>query len=208
MTIAVFDYGIGNLQSLTRAIEMGGGKVVLEADPTAILDADALVLPGVGTLAEAADRLRPAAHALRVALRSGFPCLGIGLGMQLLFEGGEEGMGHGLGVVPGSLRRMRARRVPHIGWNQVETMDDPLFTGIDGLVAYYANELVCEPDDPGDAIAWSTHEQDRFTAAVRRGATWGVQFRPEKSGAPGVHLIHNLLDAAARVTIGVSAGSR
>lgn len=199
MRIALFDYGAGNLHTLGRAIEMGGAEVVRQTDPAAMLDADALVLPGVGVFKDAANRLQSAAHAIRVALRSDFPCLGIGLGMQLLLEGSEEG-GNGLAVMPGVVRRSRSRRVPHVGWNGVEATDDALFAGVDGLLAYYANVLVCQPEDPGDVIAWSAHEQDRFAAAIHHGNTWGVQFHPEKSGLPGLRLIHNFLDAAARAT--------
>jgi glutamine amidotransferase len=80
-----------------------------------------------------------------------------------------------------------------MGWNDVETADDPLFDGLDGLVAYYANSFVCEPEDPAAAVAWSTLDGRRFTAGVRKGRTWGVQFHPEKSSVQGRRVIANFL---------------
>lgn len=127
MKVTLFDYGTGNLHSLAKALEAGGARVQVEADPTAAVDADALVLPGVGAFGAAAARLSAAAGELRAALDDGFPCLGICLGMQLLFDGSEEGPGVGLGVVPGRVRRLRAARVPQMGWNGLEParQDDP-----------------------------------------------------------------------------------
>lgn len=83
-----------------------------------------------------------------------------------------------------------------MGWNDVATTDDPLFEGLDGLVAYYANSFVCEPADPDVVVARTRYEADDFVAAVRSGQTWGVQFHPEKSSTPGRRLIHNFLAAA------------
>jgi glutamine amidotransferase len=134
---------------------------------------------------------------LHEALRAGKPCLGICLGMQLLFETSEEGLGAGLGVLSGHVRRVRAPRLPHMGWNQVIMADDPLFAGIDDMLAYYANSYVAQPTDETEVIGWTQYGTDRFPAAVRRGNVWGVQFHPEKSGAPGLRLIHNFLAQVA-----------
>jgi glutamine amidotransferase len=200
VTIALCDYGAGNLHSLAKALEAAGARVRIEPDPLRVLDADALVLPGVGAFGAAARRLAPAAAEIRRALEDGFPCLGVCLGMQLLFEWSEEGDGRGLGVLPGHVRRLRAGRVPHMGWNGVRSarMPDPLLAGLGDLVAYYANSFVVEPADPGAVIAWTVYERHRFPAAVRRGRTWGVQFHPEKSGAPGLRLIRNFVVEAGR----------
>jgi len=194
--IVVFDSRVGNLHSLAKALEAGGATVRIEPDPARLLDGDALVLPGVGSFGAAAARLAPAAADLRAALLDGFPALGICLGMQLLTEASDEGPGAGLGVVPGRVRRLRAPRVPHMGWNAVDAGADPLFDGTTPLVAYYANSYVVEPADPRSVIAWTEYEGERFPAAVRARNAWGVQFHPEKSGAPGLRLIRNFLEAA------------
>ncbi len=194
-TITLFDYGAGNLHSLAKAVERAGATVRVETDPAAAVEhTDALVLPGVGAFAAAAERLAPGRDAMRAALAGGLPSLGICLGMQLLFDDSDEGPGAGLGLLPGRVTRIRARRVPQIGWNAVEPADaaapDALVTASGLETAYYANSFVCRPDDPAACVtAWSAHEGDRFPAAVRAGGTVGVQFHPEKSSAPGVAFV-------------------
>lgn len=197
MRVALFDYGTGNLHSLGKALERGGGEVLIEADPLRALDADALVLPGVGAFGAAAAQLAPHAAQLRAALNDGLPCLGVCLGMQLLLESSEEGLGPGLGVISGRVRRLHARRIPHVGWNTAEPNEDPLFGGLENLAVYYANSFAADPADLADVIAWTEYDGDRFPAALRRGRTWGVQFHPEKSGAAGLALIANFLRQAA-----------
>ena len=189
MKVSIFDYGAGNLHSLAKAIEEPGVTVTCETDVQRAIDTDVLVLPGVGAFGLAAERLGNGRSAMRSALEQGLPCLGICLGMQLLFEGSEEGPGAGLGLIGGRVERMRARRIPHIGWNVVEGANDPLFQQAPLEIAYYANSFVCRPDDGDSVIAWSHHEDDRFAAAVRSGRTVGVQFHPEKSSEAGVRFI-------------------
>lgn len=196
MIVALIDYGVGNLHSLAKAIEAGGAEARIESDPARALQADAIVLPGVGAFGAAAARLAPALSDLRAALADGKPCLGICLGMQLLFEESEEGGGAGIGALRGKVTRLRGRRVPHMGWNMVENGPDPIFAGLDSMVAYYANSYIAEPD-PDDVIAWTDYQDVRFAAAVRHGRTWGVQFHPEKSDRPGLQLIRNFLREAA-----------
>jgi len=196
MRIALFDYGTGNLHSLRKALESTGHTVAIENNPVPALHADAVVLPGVGAFGDAAAKLAPFADPLRRAFEQGLPCLGVCLGMQLLFDASEEGGGAGLGVLHGRVRRLRAQRVPQMGWNAVEPGDDPLFEG-GSLVGYYANSYVVEPDDAATVIAWTEYAGERFPAAVRRGRTWGVQFHPEKSGSEGLRVIRNFLELAA-----------
>ena len=194
MRVTIFDYGAGNLHSLAKAIESAGVSVHLETDPVAALETDALVLPGVGAFGAAVARLAGGRDAMRSAIEDGLPCLGICLGMQLLFDRSDEGEGEGLGIIPGAVTRIDARRVPHIGWNTIEVVDDPLFARASLPIAYFANSYVCRPDSSAVVTAWTTHETDRFPAAVRRGRTVGVQFHPEKSSGAGVQLIHAFLD--------------
>jgi imidazole glycerol-phosphate synthase subunit HisH len=199
MRVTIFDYGAGNLHSLAKAIERGGVDVQVETDPVrAVVETDALVLPGVGAFGAAAERLAPGRVAMRDAVARGLPAIGICLGMQLLFDASDEGDGAGLGLIPGRVTRLRAERVPQIGWNTVEDTHDPLFDAAPLPIAYYANSFVCRPEDPSTVIAWSEHEEDRFPAAVRAGTAVGVQFHPEKSSSGGVRLLHAFLDEARR----------
>jgi len=91
------------------------------------------------------------------------------------------------------VRRLRARVVPQMGWNAVETADDPIFRGVTDLTAYFANSFVCDPADPDHAVAWSEHQGDRYVAGVRRFRTWGTQFHPEKSSHQGRRILANFL---------------
>jgi imidazole glycerol-phosphate synthase subunit HisH len=193
MNVTMVDFGIGNLHSLSKALESAGARVTIDADLATLDTADAIVFPGVGAFGAAAEQVARSTEALHKAIRSGKPCLGVCLGMQLLFESSEEGPGSGLCALAGTVRAMHARRLPHVGWNDVEMMDDPLFTGIDRLIAYYSNSYVAVPADSSEVIAWTQYGNDRFPAAVRRDNVWGVQFHPEKSGAPGLRLIRNFV---------------
>jgi glutamine amidotransferase len=206
--ITVFDYGAGNLHSLVKAVEAAGAEVRVERDAqAAVRDTDALVLPGVGAFGAACEslsRVSGGREAMRDAILEGLPTLGICLGMQLLLDESEEGPGRGLGVVPGHVRRLESRRIPQIGWNAVEDVqaDDPLFRAAPLATAYYANSYVCAPapGSAGDAsvVAWSTHDGDRFPAAVRVARAVGVQFHPEKSSRAGVAFVRAWVEEAGR----------
>jgi glutamine amidotransferase len=195
--VVVFDYGAGNLHSLVKAIEGNGRAVRVERDARRALEGDVLVLPGVGAFAPAAAALQPARDEVAAALRTGHPCLGICLGMQMMFDESDEGSGSGLGVFPGRVTRLAARRIPHIGWNTLDDPTDPLFGGRAITTAYFANGFVGRPARSDQVVAWSTHEQDRFPAAVRSGRTLGVQFHPEKSSEAGVRFLRAALDEIA-----------
>jgi imidazole glycerol-phosphate synthase subunit HisH len=198
MNVAVIDYGTGNLHSLVKALEMHGAHARIQPELEPHTAVAAIVLPGVGAFGAAAAQLASGAGTLNAAIAAGTPCLGICLGMQLLFEQSEEGFGAGLGILGGQVRRLHARRLPHMGWNDVVMADDALFTGLDSLQAYFANSYAVQPADESDIIGWTQYGNNRFPAAVRRENIWGVQFHPEKSGAAGLRLIGNFLDAARR----------
>ncbi len=235
MNIALYDYGAGNLHSLGKALEAGGASVLVTGSWTEALGQHGLVLPGVGAFGAAVRSLLGERERVRDALRNGLPCLGICLGMQILFDSSEEGEGEGIGIIPGAVRRLRARVIPQMGWNDVRVSvgpaapevlgeaaagaaraqaqgrvipagvgptppahtaapsPDPLFRGQTGLVAYFANSYVCAPQDPSTVVATTEYQGDVFPAAVRLGRTWGVQFHPEKSSAPGLALLRNFL---------------
>ena len=199
VNVALLDYGAGNLHSLGKALELGGARVRVTADWDQALAADALVLPGVGAFSAAVEALPPDRGRVREALEAGLPCLGICLGMQLFFDGSDEGEGEGIGLIPGRVRRLDAPVVPHMGWNDVADRGDPLFRGeAHGMAGYYAPSYRCEPSDPATVIAWSEYGGAQIAAAVRRGRTWGVQFHPEKSSGPGLGLLANFLEEARR----------
>jgi imidazole glycerol-phosphate synthase subunit HisH len=197
MRVTMFDYGAGNLHSLAKALKIAGATVEIETDPARCVGADALILPGVGAFAHAAERLAPGREVMRAAIRDGLPTLGVCLGMQLLFDESDEGEGKGLGVIPGRVERIDGERVPQIGWNTLEGDVDPLVRTSRLEHVYYANSFVGRPLDSSVVTAWTTHERDRFPAIVRTARAIGVQFHPEKSSSPGIAFL-----AAALVELG------
>lgn len=192
MRVTLFDYGAGNIHSLAKALATAEGvDVRVEVDPARAVDTEVLVLPGVGAFGAAAARLAPGREVMRSALERGLPCLGICLGMQLLFDSSDEGEGQGLGYFPGRVTRLAARRVPQIGWNQVD--EDSTLSGAKLDTVYYAHSFVCRAEDASVVTGWTTHEEDRFPAVVRRGRVVGVQFHPEKSSSSGVAFVRAFL---------------
>lgn len=194
MRLLLFDYGTGNLHSLRKALELHGASARVGTELGA---ADGLVLPGVGAFGAAADRLAPHRAAIREAVAGGLPVLGICLGMQLLLDASEEGTGSGLGLIDGRVRRLRTRRVPHMGWNLVSG-DDPFIAPFPDDRFYFANSFVAAPTDPAAVIALATHEDQRFPAVIRRDRVLGVQFHPEKSGNAGLRLLGAWVESVAR----------
>lgn len=197
LRVAIFDYGAGNLHSLAKALVAPGVEITIEADPrAAVSDADALVLPGVGAYGAATAALGPHRDVMREAIAGGLPTIGICLGMQLLFDGSDEGGSRGLGVIAGRVTRIDADRVPQIGWNVLEDVREPLFAEAGLTEVYYANGYACRPAQERLVTAWSTHGRDRFPAAVRAGNAVGVQFHPEKSSTAGVRFVRAFLQQA------------
>ena len=195
--VALFDYGAGNLHSLGKGLEAGGARVTVTSDWKEALGRDALVLPGVGSFGAAVRSLEGEAERVRVALEEGLPCLGICLGMQLLFPESEEAPGEGIGLIGGRVRRLQARIVPQMGWNDIVVGNDRIFEGTGGLSAYFANSYVCDvaPDEEeGVTIASAEYDGEEFAAGVRRGRTWGLQFHPEKSSRPGLRILANFVE--------------
>lgn len=193
MKVSILDYGAGNLHSLAKALSRAGTEVSIETEGEKALASDALILPGVGAFSLAAESMAPSIASIRSALSDGFPCLGICLGMQLLFDSSEEGDGAGVGFFSGQVRRLHGRRVPQIGWNDLEDTTGELFAASNLGTAYFANSFVCEPEDSNTVRAWATHEGDRFVASVESANVVGVQFHPEKSSDRGIAFIDAFL---------------
>jgi glutamine amidotransferase len=183
--VAVFDYGAGNIHSLLKAISADGRDISIETDIRSAIKADLLVLPGVGAFGAAAAAMRNEQSYVRAALADGLPCIGICLGMQLLFDASEESAGKGIGVIPGEVKRLKTSKVPHMGWNDIQWRSTDKGESRDLRTAYFANAYVCEPDDSSPVLAWTTHENARFASVVRSANTVGVQFHPEKSSFAG-----------------------
>ena len=200
--VGVFDYGAGNLHSLLKAIEGSGRSISVDTDIRSSLKADILILPGVGAFGAAAAAMRGAQSYVRSALADGKPCLGICLGMQMLFDASEETLGSdvGIGLIPGRVTRLQTRKVPHMGWNEIEWVALEAGSEAGGALprsmgaAYFANAYVCEPEDDSSIQAWTTHQDARFASVVRTANTVGVQFHPEKSSDAGRSFVNGLID--------------
>ncbi len=194
MRAAILNYGSGNLHSLAKAVSSSGSVPTVTSDVDEALACDVLMLPGVGAFGSAAASISSSREALRSALLGGMPCLGICLGMQLLFESSEEGDGQGIGVIAGSVRRLTAERIPHMGWNTIDEPRDPVLISSELKTAYFANSYACVPADMSVVTAWTTHETERFPVSVRAGNIVGVQFHPEKSSEAGIRFVAAFLD--------------
>jgi len=191
MRVVLADYGAGNLRSVCAALERAGASPEISTDPAAVRDAPLAVIAGVGHVESAARGLAPVAEALRDRVAAGQPLLGICVGMQLLFEESEEG-GRGLGLLEGSVRRVRARRVPHMGWNALAlTRPSMLLDGLEGADVYFAHSYAAVP--AGDVAVAEVEHDGTLVAAVESGPLAGVQFHPERSGAAGARVLENAI---------------
>ena len=205
-TVVVLDYGSGNLRSAERALARAGADVTLTADPDTAQDADGLVVPGVGAFAACMAGLRAVGGDKLIAQRlaGGRPVLAICVGMQVLFASGEE---HGLrtegcGQWPGTVERLDAPVLPHMGWNTVSPpTGSALFAGIGpGTRFYFVHSYAVryagatQLRDSAARITWATHGEP-FAAAVEDGPLAATQFHPEKSGDAGAAILKNWLDA-------------
>lgn len=204
--IAVLDYGSGNLASARRALARVGADVIVTADFAAALDADGLVVPGVGAFAACMDGIR-AVRGDRIIgrrLAGGRPVLGICVGMQVLFAAGvEHGQRtEGIGEWPGTVERLQAPIVPHMGWNTVRAgAGSVLFAGLAPDTRFYfvhsyaarSWELVDTGPLRPPVVTWAEHSGDEFVAAVENGPLSATQFHPEKSGDAGAALLENWL---------------
>jgi glutamine amidotransferase len=201
--VVLLDYGSGNLRSAERALVRAGVEVAVTDDYDAALSADGLVVPGVGAFEacmQGLTRVRgPEVVGRRLA--GGRPVLGICVGFQVLFEQGVE---HGVTSAgcaqwPGTVDRLEAAVLPHIGWNTVDVeAGSAMFAGVEGERFYFVHsygvrrwELVTNGRTAPPKVSWTTHEQSRFVAAVENGPLWATQFHPEKSGDAGAVLLRN-----------------
>jgi glutamine amidotransferase len=198
--IAILDYGSGNLRSAERAFATAGKDVVVTSDRAIALQAEGLVVPGVGAFAACMKGLNAVdgAAIVRERLAKERPTLGICIGMQIMFSQGTEhadGTPHaGIGVWDGTISQLAAPILPHMGWNTVEAAStSTLFDGVEGESFYFVHSYAAKKA-VGTIPAWSTHGE-KFLAAVEDGYISATQFHPEKSGAAGLALIKNWVDS-------------
>ena len=203
--VAVLDYGSGNLRSAVRAVERAGADAELTSDASTAIEADGLLVPGVGAF-EACMRGLEGVDGVRIVERrliANRPVLGICVGMQILFaEGIEHGIRtEGCGELPGIVERLQAPIVPHMGWNTVEPgKGSRMFAGIEDERFYFVHSygvrdwvLTQPPAMPKPAVTWTEYAGDRFVSAAEHGPLWATQFHPEKSGDAGSQLLKNWL---------------
>ncbi len=201
--IVLIDAGTGNLRSVQKALEAVGATVERTDDPEKVLSGGRVVLPGVGAFGDFMSGLRARGleEAVKEIARGGVPLLGICVGMQALFDVGEEMGEHaGLGLLAGKVVRFAESlpvKVPHTGWNQVEVQNEAcLFNGINsGAYVYFNHSYYCQPRSSSDVAAMTDYGIE-YACAVQRGNIFGVQFHPEKSQAVGLQILKNFLEAA------------
>lgn len=201
--VILIDAGTGNLRSVQKALEAVGASVRRTDDPKQVLSGSRLVLPGVGAFGDFMSGLKEKGldDAVREAAHRGTPLLGICVGMQALFEIGEEMGDHeGLGLLRGTVVKFSdslSVKIPHTGWNQVEVKNPALLLDriANGSYVYFNHSYYCQANDYSDVIA-ETDYGIRYACAVRRDNLYGVQFHPEKSQAVGLHLLQNFVEAA------------
>ena len=209
--IRIVDYGMANLRSVQKAFETVGVPAEISGNPEELRDVDLLVLPGVGAFDRAVENLREQNlwSVIRDRLEREEPFLGICLGLQLLFEGSEEGSRDGFGFFEGTCRRFEnVQPVPHMGWNQVRwnNMEDVHTPGPDQPQFYYfVHSYYPDPNDSTVVAGWTDYGEE-FCAAARSGNVFGVQFHPEKSQYAGLNLLQNILTSLGFSTGDVSMG--
>jgi len=196
--IAIIDYGMGNLRSVQKAVEILSGEAVITRDQAVIDAAERLILPGVGAFGDAMENLRKLdlIDPIRRYVETGRPFLGICLGMQLLFaESEEHGLRQGLGLIPGRVVRFdipKNYKVPHMGWNRLTTQAHPLWEGLGTEPYVYFVHSYHAPGKSDYTIATAEYGYE-FPAAVARDNVMGTQFHPEKSGDVGLTILGNFM---------------
>lgn len=205
--IIVVDYGVGNLLSVQRGLEKSGAQVELSSNPETVRNASKIVLPGVGAFANAMQNLhdRDLVEPIQTAAKSGAPLLGICLGMQLLLSQSEEfGLTLGLDLIPGNVVAIPDHaadgelvKLPHIGWNTLESSnnwDDTILQGTDaGGAAYFVHSYMAVTNNRKDLLSVTNYAGNEITAVIQRDNIMGCQFHPEKSGEVGLSILRTFV---------------
>ena len=200
--IGVIDYGMGNLFSVAKALERLDVPYFISRDSTKLLQADGLILPGVGSFKEAMELLKQSglAEMIQEYVQNGRPILGICLGMQLLFQESEEnGMTDGLKILPGTVKKFNGTtasgeryKVPHMGWNSLTFLhSSPIFQNVKEDYVYFVHSYYAATSNKTIILAEATYQREKVPAIVGKGNIFGMQFHPEKSGKLGMALLNN-----------------
>ncbi|HLF69461.1 MAG TPA: imidazole glycerol phosphate synthase subunit HisH [Actinomycetota bacterium] len=195
MKVGVVDYRMGNLASVSKALERVGARAFVSDDKQELATSDLLVLPGVGNFTAGMANLKQFNLIDPVSewARDGRPLLGICLGMQLLFDSSQEGESEGLGILTGDVVRLAASvKVPHMGWNSISARGSEIFEGSDGRSFYFVHSYVCRPET--STVGAVTEYGDGFASGVHIGSICGVQFHPEKSSHDGLALLAKIVE--------------
>lgn len=207
ITVAILDYGMGNLRSVEKALERVGARAVMTSDHETVREADGVVLPGVGAFPRAMEAVRRLGldNLLRERRDAGVPIIGLCLGMQLLFQSSSElGGGGGIGLLEGTVELIDAPglKVPHIGWNPVSwRRESPLTDGLsDPCAFYHVHSFAARPAYADDVLGTASYGGE-LVSVVARASVYGTQFHPEKSGPDGLRL----LGSFARLCVGAAA---
>ncbi|WP_239615842.1 imidazole glycerol phosphate synthase subunit HisH [Cohnella mopanensis] len=211
-SVTIIDYGIGNISSVRRALELCGATIKLSSDPKVIMDSDSVVLPGVGAFADGMEGLtsRDLIVPIKEFVKSGRPFLGICLGMQLLMDSSEEfGEHEGLGIISGKVSAIpnldqneNKIRIPHIGWSELttsgsdgDTWDNSVLEGIPQRSSvYFVHSYRVQPANRNTVLAITSYYNHEITGVIRSGNIYGCQFHPEKSGHVGLKIMNNFVN--------------
>ena len=199
--VAIIDYDAGNIKSVEKAIQFLGEEAVMTRDENVIMNADRVILPGVGAFGDAMENIRKydLERVIKAYVETGKPFLGICLGLQLLFKESEESVGiKGLDLIPGAIVKIpdgEGLKIPQIGWNSITVNPESrLFKGInDGSYVYFVHSFYLKCENESD-VAAKTYYGTEIHAAVERGNLFACQFHPEKSGETGLQILKNFLE--------------
>ncbi len=195
LRITITDYGVGNLYSIRRSLETCGAEVTVIQDMSLLKDAECIVFPGVGAFDRTMEKLLPYREDIRRKMEDGTPALGICIGMQLMFEGSQEGRSPGLGLFKGMVEKLECQVIPHMGWNQVSS-EDRLMDGVPDDNFYFVHSYYGNPVDKDIVIGTTEYDGFTFPSFFRKYNAYGTQFHPEKSSSSGRRFLQNFIKFA------------
>ncbi len=195
LNISLVDYGVGNLHSLRKALELCGANATVVTDMKQLLDAECIAFPGVGAFDKTMEKLLPFKSEIRKKLENGTPAIGICIGTQIMMDGSDEGKSPGIELINGRVVKLLSPQVPEMGWNVVET-EDSLFEGIESKHFYFAHSYRCAPIDNSVVKGITEYDGELIPTLFRKSNFVGCQFHPEKSSKSGLKFLSNFVKFA------------